>query len=71
MIARNIEFVVPPRSNRKVKRDYDKHLYKERHLVERFFCFLKNFRRVATRYDKTKAAFAAFVTLVGIVDWIR
>jgi transposase len=35
--------VIPPKVNRKDKRSYDKHLYKERHLVEKFFCFLKNF----------------------------
>jgi putative transposase len=68
---RGTEFVVPPRSNRKEKRDYDKHIYKERNLIERFFCFMKNSRRLATKYDKTKVAYAAFVTLIGIVDWVK
>jgi putative transposase len=44
--------VIPSRSNRKAPRDYDKALYRERNLVERFFNKLKQFRRVATRYDK-------------------
>lgn len=45
--------VIPPRSNRKQPRNYDKHLYKDRNLVERFLNKVKNCRRVATRYDKT------------------
>jgi len=44
--------VIPPRSNRKVLRDYDKDLYKERNLVERLFQKLKEYRRIATRYER-------------------
>src|ERR1700733_13733092 len=44
--------VIPPKSNRRTPIDYDKALYRERNLVERFFNKLKQFRRVATRYDK-------------------
>lgn len=43
--------VIPPRSNRLVQRHYDRHLYRTRNLIERFFNRLKHFRRVATRYD--------------------
>lgn len=46
--------VIPPRSNRVVQRKDDKHLYKERNLIERMFGKLKQSRRVATRYEKTK-----------------
>jgi transposase len=45
--------VIPPKANRKHKRDYDKELYKARHLIENFFAKLKQFRAIATRYDKT------------------
>jgi transposase len=45
--------VIPPKANRKVQREYDKELYKARHLIEDFFAKLKLFRCIATRYDKT------------------
>ena len=45
--------------------------YKERHLVECFFARLKQFRRIATRYDKTAAAFLAFVSLACLMAWLR
>ncbi len=44
--------VIPPRSNRKVQREHDRELYKERNLIERAFNKLKRFRRIATRYDR-------------------
>jgi len=55
--------VIPPKKNRKVQREYDKETYKNRNQVERFFNRLKNFRRVATRYDKLVSSFLAFVQL--------
>jgi len=57
---------IPPTATRKVQRDCDYHLYKERHLVECFFGKLKNFRRIATRYDKNSASFLAFVYLASV-----
>lgn len=63
--------VIPPRSNRTVRRDYDKVLYKERNLVERMFGYLKNFRRVATRYDKTALSFLPFVQLPASFLWLK
>ncbi len=60
------EVVIPPKSNRKEGRPFNKDLYKERNLIERMFNKIKNFRRVATRYDKTAEAFLAFVTIAGI-----
>jgi transposase len=53
--------VIPPRANRKAQRAYDKDLYQARHLIENFFCKLKQFRAIATRYDKTKRNFLAAV----------
>ena len=51
--------VIPPRSNRKNPRSYDAELYKERHLIENFFARLKQYRALATRYDKTARNFLA------------
>ena len=53
--------VIPPKSNRKVQREYDRELYKERHLIENFFLKLKQYRAIATRYDKTDAPFLAAI----------
>jgi transposase len=50
---------------------YDKHIYKERNLVERFFNKIKHFRRIATRYEKTAVSFAAMLFLVGAMIWLR
>lgn len=55
--------VIPPRSNRKVQRDYDRSLYKLRNRIERCFSKLKQFRRFATRYEKSKICFHALVAL--------
>jgi hypothetical protein len=49
--------VIPPRSNRLTPRKFDRELYKERHLIENFFCKLKQFPAIATRYDKTARNF--------------
>jgi putative transposase len=65
------EVVIPPRRHRKTPRLYDKHLYKERNAVERFFNKLKHFRRVATRYDKLLANFFGFVKIAAIALWVR
>lgn len=53
------KIVIPPKRNRKVQRPYYAELYKERNHIERFFNKLKQFRRVATRYDKLLANFMA------------
>ena len=65
--ASGAEAVIPPRSNRKEKREYDEHLYKERNLVERFLNKFKNCRRVATRYEKTSRNYMAFWQLASIM----
>ena len=65
------EAVIPARSNRKAPRAYDKVLYKERNLIERFFNKLKQFRRVATRYDKLLANYEGFVHLAVIAILLR
>ena len=59
--------VIPPKKNRVIKRDYDKHIYKERNLAERFISRIKQFRRVATRYEKTARNFLAVVHVAAIM----
>jgi putative transposase len=63
--------VIPPKRNRTFKRPYDAELYKERNIIERFFNKLKQFRRVATRYDKLLANFMGFVKLAAIAIWLK
>ena len=65
------EVVIPPKRNRTVQRPYDADLYTERNIIERFFNRLKQFRRVATRYEKTAQNFLAVVTIAATVLWIR
>ncbi|UCI24489.1 IS5 family transposase [Mesorhizobium sp. B2-8-5] len=65
------EVVIPPKRNRKVQRPYDRDLYKERNRIEHFFSKLKQFRRVATRYDKLLANFMGFVKLAAIAIWLK
>jgi len=59
--------VIPPRPNRLTPREFDRHLYKERHLIENFFCKLKQFRAIATRYDKTARNFLAAIHLAAAI----
>jgi transposase len=60
--------VIPPKRNRKVQREYDKDLYKQRNRIERCFSRLKHFRRFATRYEKNKTNFQALAALA--CSWI-
>jgi transposase len=63
--------VIPPKRNRKAQRDYDKDLYGARHLIENFFCKLKQYRAIATRYDKTACNFLAAVYLASAIVWLN
>ena len=71
LVARAIKAVIPPKANRKVKRDCDFALYRERNLVERFFCIIKQFRGIATRYEKTARNFLAGLHLVCAIVWLK
>jgi putative transposase len=64
--AAGAEPCIPPRKNRAEPIEYDRHLYKERNVVERYFARVKQYRRVATRYDKKAANFLGFVWLASI-----
>ena len=67
----NATAVVPNNPSRTAKHSFDRELYKERHLVEVCFSKLKQFRRVATRYEKTARNYLAIVTLAAIILWLR
>ena len=71
LAARNIEPVIPSISNRKEPRAYDKALYKARHLIENLFEKIKNYRAIATRYDKTATAFLGAIHLVASIIWLN
>lgn len=62
--------VIPPRSNRITPRSFDRHIYKSRHLIECFFSRIKQFRRIATRYDKLSVSFLSFVHLACTIVWL-
>ena len=63
--------VIPNNPSRALKHPLDKHLYAQRYLVECCFNKLKQFRRVATRFEKTARNYLAVVTLAAIVLWLR
>ena len=71
LLAAGKTCVIPQRSTRKLPRPFDKQLYKARHLIENFYCKLKQFRAIATRYDKTARNFLAAIHLVAAIIWLN
>ncbi len=69
--SRGIKPVIPSKANRREPRDTDFALYRERNLVERFFCKLKQFRAISTRYDKLANTFLAAVAMVCVLFWLN
>jgi transposase len=67
--SRGTKAVVPNRSNRKQPFSFDRRSYKQRHRIENAFCRLKDFRRIATRYDRLARNFLASVCLVAAIVW--
>jgi transposase len=63
--------VIPPKKNRKVQRDYDKEIYRERYLIENAFLRLKRWRGIATRYAKMLASFEAATQIRCIALWLN
>ena len=63
------EPVIPPRRHRKIQRSYDRIAYKQRWGVEGFFAKLKQWRRIATRYDKLAINFASPVAIAAVIIW--
>jgi len=66
-----IEAVIPPTKLRTIQRDYDKEMYKNRHLIENFFGRLKQYRAIATRYDKLAKVFLGSIYLAASVIWLN
>jgi len=62
--------VIPSRSCRKTPIEYDTHVYKERHLVENFFQFIKRFRRIGTRYEMSAKNYAGMLMIACILQWV-
>lgn len=65
------EPVIPPRRHRKYQHSYDRIAYKQRWGIEAFFAKLKQWRRIATRYDKLAANFLGFIKLASIMLWLK
>ena len=63
--------VIPPKSNRKEPREYDRHIYKERSLIECFIGKLKQFRRVFSRFEKWAKNYMYFVRFAAALIWLR
>ena len=70
-LAQGMEPVIPPKSNRKEPRDYDRYLYKLRHLVENAVLKFKQWRGVATRYAKNAASFLAICQIRAMMIWTK
>jgi len=69
LVAQGIEPVIPPNPTRKHPHPWDPQIYRSRNLVERMFCRLKDFRRIATRYDKRADNFLSAVMLAATLTW--
>jgi transposase len=70
LIAAGVEAVVPPRVNRLEQREYDAHLYRERHLVECFINKVKHYRRVFSRFEKLSKNYLGFLSFVSALVWL-
>ncbi len=69
--ALQAQAVIPPRANRKEQREYDRHLYRERHLVECFIGKIKHYRRVFSRFEKLSKNYLGFLSFVSALIWLR
>jgi transposase len=71
LTAKGIEAVIPPKKNRLEQRDYDQHLYRERHLIECFINKIKHYRRVFSRFEKLSKNYLGFLSFVSALIWLR
>lgn len=71
IVERRVKAVIPPKSNRKEASDFDVFQYRNRNVIEHFFARIKQFRRIATRYDKLASRFSSFVALVAAFEWLK
>ena len=70
-LMNDCEMVVPPKKNRNLQREYDEHVYQDRHVIECFFGKIKHFRRVSSRFDKAARNYFSFVCLASTHVWLR
>ena len=66
---RGTKAVIPPKTNRKVQLEYDRAIYRQRNVIERMFCRFKDWRRVATRFDRNIKTFMATIAIAAIIIW--
>ena len=71
ILAARGQIVMAAKSNSIDQRDYDRHLYKARHLIENFFAKLKQYRAIATRYDKLAQNFLSAIYLASTIIWLN
>lgn len=69
LTQRGTQPVIPPNPTRKHPHSYEADLYKQRNLIERMFCRLKDFRRIATRYDKRADIYLSAILIAAVVTW--
>jgi len=69
LAKRGTDAVIPPRKNRKLQYAYDKALYRQRNVIERMFCRIKDWRRIHTRFDRNAKNFLAAIALAATVIW--
>ncbi len=69
--AKGTEAVIPPKKNRLEQRQYDRHLYGERHLIECFINKIKQYRRVFSRFEKLSKNYLGFLSFVSALVWLR
>lgn len=71
LLERQVKVVIPPKANRKQAREYDRELYKQRNWIERFFGKIKHYRRVFSRFEKTRRNYLAMLHFVSVLIWLR
>jgi transposase len=71
VVGSGAEAVIPPHQRAKEQREYDRHWYRERHLVECFINKLKHYRRVFSRFDKLAHRYLGFVQFTSVLIWLR
>ena len=69
LAARGTRAVIPPKRHRKARLDFDAAAYRQRNIIERMFCRIKDWRRIATRFDRNIKTFMAAVAIAATVIW--
>lgn len=71
LAGRGTQAVIPPRKNRKIQYDYDAAIYRQRNVIERMFRRLKDWRRIATRFDRNIKSFIGAIALAAtVIRWL-